>query len=159
MQYLAPRQAALHLPQSFLNLKLRSTFTHCFPAGQCSQVSCSLGYAPPEVVNAHADKSELVVEPSLDMWAIGVIVYECLAGCRAFDCGVREVQECAKGSKPYPWERPLQELPRGWRKSRARNVFQGCLSRDPKARPSAADVQQHLLKLSDTSTCSIDRPL
>jgi serine/threonine protein kinase len=121
-------------------------------------VSCSLGYAPPEAVNANAAKSELVVEPSLDMWAIGVIVYECLAGCRAFDrvCGVREVQECAKGSELYPWERPLQELPRGWRKSLARNVFQGCLSRDPAARPTATDVQQYLFKLCNTSTRSTD---
>lgn len=113
---------------------------------------CSLGYAPPEAINAHTTRSDLTVEPSLDIWAIGVIVYECLAGCRAFDRhgGVEEVYECAQGLQPYPWERRLEELPEGWRKFRARSIFDSCLQRNPAARPRAEELQQGLLGLRDT---------
>lgn len=89
------------------------------------------------------------------MWAIGVILYECLSGCPAFTfpAMIEEVYECATGELPYPWERPAQELPEGWRKSKARSCFQACLSRDLAARPSAKQLLFGLRKLS-SSTCT-----
>jgi serine/threonine protein kinase len=93
------------------------------------------------------------VEASFDMWSIGVIVYECLAGSRAFrpHGAIEEVFECAQGLMPYPWEQPLQDLPKGWSKSRTRAFFSDCLLRDPAARPTAAQLLSSLNKFNNTT--------
>jgi serine/threonine protein kinase len=118
------------------------------------RVSCTLRYAPPEAINAHRSMSKLTVEPSLDIWALGVIMFECLAGCPAFriHSGVEEVFECAQGLQPYPWERPLEKIPEGWSKSRACTFFKSCLARDPAARPTANQLLKSLHKLSNTTS-------
>jgi serine/threonine protein kinase len=117
-------------------------------------VSCTLRYAAPEAVNAHTAGAEIVVEPSLDIWAIGVIMFECLTGGRTFHVygGLEEMYECAEGVKMYPWEVPAEELPQSWRSSRARKLFSGCLDRDPAARPTAQQLLQSLSKLSDATS-------
>jgi hypothetical protein len=73
---------------------------------------------------------------------MGVIVYECLAGCRLHSsrAALKDVFERAQGLEPYPWELPLQDLPPGWSKARTRGVFDRCVLRDPAARPSAAQL-------------------
>jgi serine/threonine protein kinase len=78
-------------------------------------VSCTVRYAPPEAIQAHTAGAELVVEPSLDIWVIGVILFECLSGGHAFHVfgGSEEVYECAEGAKPYAWEVSTVELPEG----------------------------------------------
>jgi serine/threonine protein kinase len=117
-------------------------------------VSCTLRYAPPEAINAHTAGAEIVVEPSLDIWAVGVIMFECLTGERTFHIygGAEEVYECAEGAKMYPWEVPAEELPHSWRRSRARKLFSDCLLRDPAARPTAQQLLQSLSKLSDATS-------
>jgi serine/threonine protein kinase len=117
-------------------------------------VSCSLLYAAPEAINAHIAAAELTVEPSLDVWAIGVIVYECLTGTPTFSSlDTKEtVFGCAKGDVAYPWERDVHELPDRWRRSRARNIFGDCLSRDAAARPTAAQLVKSLGKLNSNTT-------
>jgi serine/threonine protein kinase len=125
-------------------------------AGTECRVSCTLAYAAPEAINAHSDRTELTVHPSLDMWAIGVILYECLSGRPAFTFPgmIEEVFQCARGELPYPWERPSLELPEGWRKSKARSFFQTCLSREPAARPSAKQLLASMRKLSSSTYTS-----
>lgn len=117
-------------------------------------MSCTALYAPPEAVNALEAGAEIVVNPSLDIWAIGVILFESLSGRRAFHVysAVEEVHECAEGIKPYAWEGPVEQLPAGWRRSRARELFSKCLSRDPAARPSALQLLQGLHRLSDSTS-------
>jgi serine/threonine protein kinase len=117
-------------------------------------VSCTLRYAPPEAINAHTAGTNIIVDPSLDMWAIGVIVFESLTKSRAFQVhgGVEEAYECAEGAKLYPWERPVEELPAQWRRSRACSLFLQCLERDPAARPTAEQLLQSLVKLSDCTS-------
>jgi serine/threonine protein kinase len=122
-------------------------------AGKASFVSCSPLYAPPEAINAYEAKEQISIEPSLDIWAIGVIVYECLARCRAFHAhsALEKVFECAQGLEPYPWERPLHDLPEGWLNSRSRTFFGTCLLRDAAARPTAAQLLKSLNKLNNTT--------
>jgi serine/threonine protein kinase len=122
-------------------------------AGKSYDVSCTPLYAPPEALKAHETGEPLTVEASFDMWSIGVIVYECLAGCRAFrpHSAAEEVFECAHAMMPYPWEQPLENLPKGWSKSRTRTFFSGCLQRDPAARPTAAQLLSSMHKLNNTT--------
>jgi serine/threonine protein kinase len=117
-------------------------------------VSCTLRYAPPEAINAHTAGMDMVVDPSLDMWAIGVILFESLSRSRTFQIhgGAEEAYECAEGAKQYPWERPVEELPVQWRRSRACSLFSRCLSRDPAARPTANQLLQSLHRLSDATS-------
>lgn len=44
-------------------------------AGSSAEPICSLAYAPPEVVLALGHHH--VANPAADMWAVGVIMYEC----------------------------------------------------------------------------------
>jgi serine/threonine protein kinase len=122
-------------------------------AGKQCPVSCKLAYAPPEAIDVHNARAELTVDPSLDMWAVGVILYECLSGSPAFTFPgiIEEVFECARGEGPYPWERPAEELPEGWRKSKARSFFQARLTRDPTARPSAKQLLSSMHRLSSST--------
>jgi serine/threonine protein kinase len=117
-------------------------------------VSCTVHYAAPEAINARAAGAKIIVEPSLDIWAVGVIMFECITGGRAFHIfgDAQEVYECAEGAKMYPWEVPAEELPMSWRRSRARKLFSDCLSRDPAARPTAQQLLQSLSKLSDATS-------
>lgn len=117
-------------------------------------MSCTLPYSPPEAVLAHANGSELLVEPSLDIWAMGVVVYECLTGERAFPRygGNTGVLACAKGRAKYAWERPEEELPTAWVKARVRPVFERCLARSAADRPSAFEVLRGLQRLDSVTT-------
>jgi serine/threonine protein kinase len=97
---------------------------------------------------------DMVVDPSLDMWAIGVILFESLTRSRTFQIhgGAEEAYECAEGAKQYPWERAVEELPVQWRRSRACSLFSRCLSRDPAARPTSKQLLQSLHRLSDATS-------
>ena len=92
------------------------------------------------------------MEPSLDVWALGVIAYECLADTTVFPrfSGADAVLRCASGAAPYPWE--AAGAPDTWRKARARPLFEACLQRDAQRRPSAFEVGQALRKLDNVTT-------
>ena len=53
-------------------------------AGSNAELICSLAYAPPEVVQARVvnDARRFVAHENIDMWAIGVIMWELLLGRR-----------------------------------------------------------------------------
>jgi serine/threonine protein kinase len=113
-------------------------------------VSCTPRYAPPEAINAYEAGTDITVAPSLDIWAVAVIAYECLTCCPAFGSfgAMEEACECARGLQPYPWEQPTEELVEEWRKSRLRALFSDALSRDPALRPTAQALLDGLLELN-----------
>ena len=98
---------------------------------------CTLAYAPPEVIMAHNEGQPVTVEAAHDIWALGVMAYEVIAGQPAFQHS-RHIFACAQGNEAYPWEAVcLADAPQTWRKSRLRPVVQACLERDATKRPSA----------------------
>ena len=121
-------------------------------------MSCTPLYAPPEAILAHVAREQLTVTPALDIWALGVIIYECLTGQVTFSrfSGMEEVLGCAQGTRPYPWERPAAEQPPEWRKARARPVFERCLARDPGLRPTASTLMQYVRRLDSMTTQHAD---
>ena len=104
---------------------------------------CSLAYAPPEVVNAYVDGSFVTVEPSVDVWALGVMAFEVLSGRRALYT-MAELYACAAGKQPYPWEAAPDAAGEPWRKLRLWSLVLACLARDSAARPTAATVVKQL---------------
>jgi serine/threonine protein kinase len=63
-------------------------------------------YAPPEVVAAFAAQRRVRAEPSHDVWALGVMVFEALTGRSAIDrySDQEDVIAFAEGRERYPWE-------------------------------------------------------
>jgi serine/threonine protein kinase len=82
----------------------------------------SLKYAAPETVAAlEAGQRGIVVDAAVDIWAIGVIAFELLAGERAFPTGSRnlaQVRACLAGRAPLPWERGSAGAPARLKKMR-----------------------------------------
>jgi serine/threonine protein kinase len=81
---------------------------HFIPAGTLAQLrDVSLDFAPPEVVRAlQAGKFQMKVEPSSDVWALGMVAYELLTRSRAFPSGMDQDEICDQitGKAPLPWE-------------------------------------------------------
>jgi serine/threonine protein kinase len=146
------RHSSVQRPLSRTNPSLCKALSEFPCTGECCSVRCTLKYAPPEAVIAHKGNSNLVVHPALDMWAIGVILFESLTKRSTVQkySGYEEVCKCAEGAKKYPWEQPMP--PREWRKSRAYHIFSSCLARDPAKRPTAKQALQSLLRLNETTT-------
>lgn len=120
--------------------------THSYAAGSTASLAYSLNYAAPEVIQAlESGRRTVHVNAAVDIWAIGVIAFELLAGERAFPVDglpSAETEQAAKdaimGRTPLPWEalsdganERLGRL-RGMRRTVLR-----CLDRDPAERPSA----------------------
>jgi serine/threonine protein kinase len=106
-------------------------------AGEVLRPRCSLAYAPPEVVLAVEAGRHVTVAPEHDMWALGVIVFECVTRTRVC-ISVEKIQSCAHGWSTYPWEEPSVAQPPAWRASRLRSMVFPFLARDATLRPSAA---------------------
>ena len=82
-------------------------------------------YMAPEQLEHHA------VGPSADVWALGMILLECLTGRRVFEGTATEVvARRLAGPVPLP-----PDLPATWRL-----LFEGMLTTDPARRPTAAHV-------------------
>ncbi|NJR43899.1 MAG: hypothetical protein HC767_15805 [Akkermansiaceae bacterium] len=118
-------------------------------AGTEVPITCSLAYAPPEVVHLIQDgEQKMVADKSTDMWALGVIAFEMLTKSRVFSTATSSPEQAMRqlcGLDPLPWEdgaegaeEKLQML-KGLRPAVLR-----CLARDPKARPTASGVQRLL---------------
>ena len=114
---------------------------------------CTLAYASPEVIRAYIDDTHVVVHPSADVWALGVMAFEVLSGRRAVQSS-SELQAVVSGKQRYPWEvqaaADTGEEP--WRKLRLWALVEACLARDPAARPTAATVVQRLQKSFQMTT-------
>ena len=65
---------------------------------------------------------------------------------------MKEMYDCARGTAAYPWELPGAQQPRAWRHSRLRAVLLPCLSRDPDARPAAAELMRSVTRMGHATT-------
>ncbi|MFQ5654645.1 MAG: tetratricopeptide repeat protein [Planctomycetota bacterium] len=96
------------------------------PAGGATQAGVILGtpgYISPEQLK-DAD-----VDQRADIWAFGCIVYECLAGCRAFP-GTTAVDSFSSTLEREPvWESLPEETPGG-----VRALLRRCLEKNPEKR-------------------------
>jgi serine/threonine protein kinase len=120
-------------------------------AGEWKWPRCSLAYAAPEVVLAVNDNREISIQPSQDVWALGVMAFEALTQTRTLTMA-QEVFDCASGSMQYPWEAVPAEQPAQWRQSRLRALILPCLARDAAARPSAAALLAAVGKIGCATT-------
>ena len=125
-----------------------------FCAGAHAAPCCTLRYAPPELVDAVAAKQRLLVEPCHDVWSLGVMAFETIAGTPAFSSS-GQIFACARGAEVYPWTATRKpDAPAAWRRSRLRPVVQACLARDPTRRPSAEGLVAELARLCNASTAT-----
>ena len=120
-------------------------------------MSCTLQYAPPEAVCAGLNHAAATVNPAVDVWALGAVVFECLAAQPTFTnaADADAPWTCACGDTRYPWERA--DVPCAWRKARARPVIERCLQRDAGKRPSAAALLRELQSLDDAMSAATPR--
>lgn len=109
--------------------------------GDVLKVSGTLTHTAPEATLAWATGSHLAVQPSLDVWALGVTAFECITGTTMeafYNNDGAKARAAAAGEIPYPWEGPEAEQPSAWVHAQVRGVLSHCLSRDSAARPTAA---------------------
>ena len=118
-------------------------------AGKETPPQCTLGYAAPEVIKAFDDKSRIMSAAAQDVWALGVMVFEAFTRKPAVDPfgGVEGCVALARGEKQYPWEAAEQAQAFGG--SRARQLVESCLERDPEQRPTAAALVNAITMISD----------
>ena len=123
-------------------------------AGAPAPVGCTLPYAPPEVVNAWYSGDTITVQPSHDIWSLGVLAFECITQQQMpLVFGNKDaIRACAAGERPYPWEEPEAQQPAAWVRAEARSVLQECLLRDADSRPSAAKLLRALARIGMLST-------
>ena len=117
-------------------------------AGQRSGASCTLRYAPPEVVRAVDARGPIAVAPAADVWALGVIGYETLAAAPVF-ASVQDIFACGVRGQQYPWE--SAEPPSGWRESRLRPIIERCLVRDPNERATVDGILSAVQRLTQST--------
>lgn len=118
-------------------------------AGSMANMSLNTRYAPPEILAANrAGERRVEVAPAVDIWAVGVMAVELLAGERAF----KRVRNTANPSRGHSAAGPsylTQVDPHAWELSSAAEQALGilpglsaavlsCLALDPVQRPSAA---------------------
>ena len=101
--------------------------------------TCTLPYAPPELITAACDGTGVQASGAHDVWALGVIAYEAIVQGQALQTQ-QSILDCADGRAAYPWELPTEQQPVAWRKSKLRSLVAPCLARSADARPHASDV-------------------
>ena len=87
---------------------------------------------------ARANQS-VTVSRAHDLWALGVIGFECVTQSTALLTS-SDVIKCASGERCYPWEERDDAQPRAWRRSPLRPLLAPCLARLAPHRPAAADI-------------------
>ena len=118
-------------------------------AGDVLWPRCTLAYAPPEVALAVDANRDITIATEHDMWALGVMAFEAVVKRQALTT-LADVQKCARGAAPYPWELPPDHQPPAWRQSRLRGVITPCVARDPRARPTAAGLLAAVERIGQT---------
>ena len=128
----------------------------CCIAGKEAPAQCTLGYAAPEVIRAFDDKALVTVDPAQDVWALGVMVFEAFTRKPAVDPfgGVEGCVALARGDKQYPWE--AEEQAKAFGGSRARQLVESCLAREPEKRPSAAALVDAINMISNRTEAAQD---
>lgn len=121
----------------------------------------SVKYCPPEVVQElesnHALSPMITVDGSVDIWAIGIIVFELLTGERVFPTeGLTPEQaqlaamDAIKGLRPLPWEPSAVGFHIRVKALRGlRRLVLPCLARAPQNRPTASALSRSLEYMLD----------
>lgn len=123
-------------------------------AGEEAAPQCTLRYAAPEVVIAFANKRTVTASPAQDVWALGVMVFEAFTRTPAVDPlgGVDGCTALARGEALYPWEGNVDD--EEFSGSRARQLVESCLTRDPADRPTAAALVEAIRLFSNRAGAS-----
>jgi serine/threonine protein kinase len=121
-----------------------------------SDFTLTPAYAPPEVLNKTKDDGSMV-ESSMDMWALGVILYIMLVGMHPFDpnggASDDEIEEYVKDVKRMPSIRN-SHYTRHLSPS-AVELIEGLMNRDPKQRMTAEQMLEHPWVRGETATTDI----
>ena len=110
-------------------------------AGSTVSLSLSLKYAAPEVLHAlEAGSSTVIVDPAVDIWALGVIAFELLTEEPAFSAQTMSAaKDAIAGRVPLPWEAEAPEARQRLEQlRRLRRTVLRCLARNPAERPTAS---------------------
>ena len=123
--------------------------------GDSKPLAYTLHYAPPEVIRAkERGQSHLVVAEAADVWALGIIAFELLAGVQAFEmCTETGIVECLYGRQPLLWEEAGPDAAVTLSKLGVlkRSVL-SCLQRDPSRRPTAGQLRLSWERVFDQQT-------
>eukprot|EP01025_Chloroclados_australasicus_P034537 TRINITY_DN3528_c0_g1_i3.p1 TRINITY_DN3528_c0_g1~~TRINITY_DN3528_c0_g1_i3.p1 ORF type:complete len:347 (-),score=33.72 TRINITY_DN3528_c0_g1_i3:242-1192(-) len=118
-------------------------------------ISYCLPYASPEVIaEVEAGQHRMVVKQSLDIWSLGVVVWELLMKKRLFpsDASTQSIKNQLLGVTPLPWEERGPNAVNLRRLTFLQRHVLACLSRDPKARPTADSLLEALTHLFEEVT-------
>lgn len=104
----------------------------------------TLSYAAPETVQAiMRGERTTIVDPAIDVWALGVMAYELLTCARLFrSTSKKQIEMTMAGELALPWEDTASadfvenEARLGW----MRATICSMLNRDPAQRPTLAEV-------------------
>eukprot|EP00892_Ulva_mutabilis_P002522 jgi/Ulvmu1/12270/UM087_0004.1 len=115
--------------------------------GEEAGMSFSLYYAPPEVIVAYKERRRTILaDPSADVWALGVIIWELLTKQKYFkeQTSMRSVVSMLRGDAALPSEQRLPADVRARLSSGAikDSVFR-MLRRRPEERPSISELLAH----------------
>ena len=114
----------------------------------------SIGYAAPELIHAlEAGERSVVADPSMDMWALGVIAYELLTCTSVFPYGESKqgAMDQLAGRKQLPWETSDKDEKLS-RLRRLKGTVLQLLHRDPAQRPTAKQVVNSWNHFFDSTT-------
>lgn len=109
-------------------------------------------YSPPECVLRTSP-----IQPSMDMWSLGVILFIMLTGCHPYDVSGEstdeEIEERIKSSR---YKIPINDPELSGHLSRsAKDLITKLMNRDPKKRLSAYQMLQHPWVRGETATTAI----
>jgi serine/threonine protein kinase len=119
-----------------------------------SDFTLTPAYAPPEVLNKEQGNK---AESSMDMWALGIILYIMLVGMHPFDpngkASDEEIEEYVKDAKRMPSIRDSRYT--RLLSPSAVDLIEGLMNRDPKRRMTAEQMLEHPWVRGETATTDI----
>ena len=109
-------------------------------------------------VPSRRGETEMLITGALDVWSLGVMLWEFFMGARALHCGRDQIFAAMAGSVPLPWEElSSAELTRQQKRMGIlHTVIPAMLERDPRQRVTMQEVcdqLQTLLRHEYTATC------